>query len=116
MDVVLENGNDVRMPRTLSWLVWGAVVVAGSILSFEIWKRALEPTPNAVGQAPQTVQPSAERKVPALISPTPSSARSSHGPSPVQGGALFGGSSPVISPVSGGAAILLPGAGGGGTG
>ena len=57
----------VRMPRTLSWFVWGAVVVAGSVLSFEIWKRALEPSHDAVAQAPQIVQPSAERKVPAII-------------------------------------------------
>ena len=35
----------LRMPRTLSWFVWGAVVVAGSFLSFEIWQRALEPSP-----------------------------------------------------------------------
>ena len=32
----------VQMPRTLSWLVLGTVVVAGSVLSFEIWKRALD--------------------------------------------------------------------------
>src|SRR3954454_24996735 len=116
MDVVLKNGNDVRMPRTLSWLVWGAVVVAGSILSFEIWKRALEPTPNAAARAPQVVQPSAERKVPAIIALTPSGAGSSHGSSPARGGEPFGGSPviPLAPGASGGAAILLPGVGGGG--
>src|SRR3954453_20931386 len=109
MDVVLENGNDLRMPRTLSWIVWGAVVVAGSILSFEVWKQALEPTPGAVAPAPQGVQPSDERVVTAFPPPTESSAGSHPGSSRGRRGGVFGGSPPVFSPTpgaSGGAAIL----------
>src|SRR3954467_2004824 len=107
----------LRMPRTLSWFVWGAVVVAGSILSFEIWKQALEPTPDAVGRAPQIVQPSAERNVPAIITLTPAGgATAKRGPSPAGGGGLSGGSSPgasLAAGASGGAALLLSGVVGG---
>src|SRR3954466_13704160 len=107
------------MPRTLSWIVWGAVVVAGSILSFEVWKQALEPTPSAVAPAPTAVHPSGERVVTAIAPPKPSGAGSHRGSSRGRSGGLFGGSFPVVSlapGASGGAAILLPGLGGGGGG
>src|SRR3954469_3053829 len=104
-----------RMPRTPSWFVWGAVVVAGSILSFEIWKRALEPTPNAVARASQIVELSADRTVPASDALTSTGTGSERGSSPGRGGGLFGGSVISLAPgASGGAANLLPGAGAGG--
>src|SRR5881392_2443184 len=118
MDVVPEIGNDVAVPWSLSWLVWGAVVVAGSVLSFEVWKQALEPTPEAVAPAPQIVAPSVERSVPATVPPTPSGTGSNGESSSGRVGTLFGGSpvGPLVPAASGGAAILLPVVAGSGTG
>ena len=43
MDAVGENGNDGCVSGPVRWVVLGAVVVAGSLASFEIWQRALDP-------------------------------------------------------------------------
>ena len=105
----------VRMPRMLSWFVWGAVVVAGSFVSFQIWKRALEPGHEAVAQAPLIVQPAASRTVRATITEKPSGVASGRGSSPTQGGGLLA-SSPLDSLAagsSGGAGTVASTAGGG---
>src|SRR5690242_15676014 len=81
MDAVGDNGNDCPMPGPLRWVVWGAVVVVGSIASFAIWQRALDPGHETLANTPQAVEASAEQSVPASIPFNLPGSRSQHGQS-----------------------------------
>src|SRR5580765_5958629 len=79
MDAVGENGNDCPVSGPFRWVVWGAVVVAGSLASFEIWQRALDPGQATLANAPPGIQASVEQSVPAIISLNPTATGSQHG-------------------------------------
>ena len=55
------------MLRSWSWIVWGAVVVAGSIASYEIWVRALDPGREAAPGVAPRVSATVESKVPVIV-------------------------------------------------
>src|SRR5262245_10580310 len=100
MDAVVGNGNDCRMPRPLGWLVLGVVVVVGSIASFEIWLRALDPGQATLGTAPRGVKASAEQSVPVIIPLNPSA---QHAPGASGGGGF--GRLPGLNLPGGGAVV-----------
>src|SRR6266536_5761648 len=55
------------MRNRFSWIVWSAVVVAGTVASFQIWLRAFDGGSGLTAGAPTSVAPSLNRKVPAII-------------------------------------------------
>src|SRR5512133_1383609 len=103
------------MSRSASWLVWGAVVVAGSFLSFQIWQRALEPGHEPSASAPQRVDPAKEGQVPATIRGTPAATASQRGSARSQGSVgSSAGTAVTLGPgASGAGGLVVPGAGGG---
>ena len=115
MDVVPENGKNganAEVPFLARPGDRGRRRLGAVVRDLETRSRA---EPDAVAQAPQIVQPSAERKVPAIITLTPSGAGSHRGSSPARGGGLVGGSPliPLGPGASGGAALLVSSSGGG---
>ena len=59
--------------------MWGAVVVVGSVASFEIWLRALDPGQELPAVAPRGVEATSEKTVPAIISLRPAATPSHRG-------------------------------------
>src|SRR5215471_5802419 len=95
----------VGMPMPLRWLLWGSVVVVGSVASFEIWLRALDPGQETPAVAPRGVEATAEKTVHASISLNPSGTASHHGRGSRAGGGIFGHLPGVT--LSGGAGVLV---------
>src|SRR5580765_6682033 len=95
----------VGMPRSFRWLMWGVVVV-GSVASFEIWLRALDPGQEMPAVAPRGVEATSEKTVPAIISLSPAATASHQGGGSHAGGGLFGHLPGVT--LSGGGVLVIP--------
>ena len=87
----------VQVSRSASWLLWGAVIARGLVPVVRDWQRA--PSRGTTAQrgqsAPQSVDPTDDQQVPAIIRVTPAATTSQRGSAPSQGSAGSGAGTAV---------------------